>query len=112
MAKIAPIDSDRLAKRIVAHHSFPGASHAAIERVLAKGECTQHHLLLAEDVADLADALEALRLDAVVQLLTTVPCRSNGAVTHQRVLPSVDLEDVHAMLTRHALLVAGGAIGE
>ena len=41
MAKIAPIDSDRLAKRIVAHHSFPGASHAAIERVLAKGECTQ-----------------------------------------------------------------------
>ena len=41
MPKIAPIDSDRLAKRIVAHHSFPGASHAAIERVLAKGECTQ-----------------------------------------------------------------------
>ena len=41
MAKIAPIDSDRLAKRIVAHHSFPGASHAAIERVLTKGECTQ-----------------------------------------------------------------------
>lgn len=39
MAKISPIDSDRLAKRIVAHHSFPGASHAAIERVLAKGEC-------------------------------------------------------------------------
>ncbi len=41
MPKIAPIDSDRLAKRIIAHHSFPGASHAAIERVLAKGECTQ-----------------------------------------------------------------------
>ena len=41
MGKISPADSDRLAKRIIAHHSFPGASHAAIERVLAKGECTQ-----------------------------------------------------------------------
>ena len=41
MAIISPIDSDRLAKRIVAHHSFPGASHAAIERILAKGECVQ-----------------------------------------------------------------------
>jgi len=41
MPKISPIDSDRLAKRIVAHHSFPGASHAAIERVLAKGDCVQ-----------------------------------------------------------------------
>ena len=42
MAKITPIDADRLSKRIVAHHSFPGASHAAIERVLGKGECTDH----------------------------------------------------------------------
>ena len=41
MGQIAPADSDRLAKRIIAHHSFPGASHAAIERVLAKGDCTQ-----------------------------------------------------------------------
>jgi CRP/FNR family cyclic AMP-dependent transcriptional regulator len=41
MGQIAPIDSDRLAKRILAHHSFPGASHAAIERVLAKGDCKQ-----------------------------------------------------------------------
>ena len=41
MAKISPFDSDRLAKRIVAHHSFPGASHAAIERVLTKGESVQ-----------------------------------------------------------------------
>ena len=39
MAQISPADSDRLAKRIVAHHSFPGASHAAIERVLHKGDC-------------------------------------------------------------------------
>ncbi len=39
MAQISPTDSDRLAKRIIAHHSFPGASHAAIERVLAKGDC-------------------------------------------------------------------------
>ncbi len=30
MQRIAAIDADRLAKRIVAHHSFPGASHAAI----------------------------------------------------------------------------------
>ena len=41
MGQIAPADSDRLAKRIVSHHSFPGASHAAIERVLAQGNCTQ-----------------------------------------------------------------------
>ncbi len=41
MTKISPTDSDRLSKRIVAHHSFPGASHAAIERVLVKGECVQ-----------------------------------------------------------------------
>ncbi len=41
MGQIAPADSDRVAKRIIAHHSFPGASHAAIERVLAKGDCTQ-----------------------------------------------------------------------
>ena len=41
MGQIAPADSDRLAKRIVSHHSFPGASHAAIERVLAQGDCTQ-----------------------------------------------------------------------
>jgi CRP-like cAMP-binding protein len=38
MERISATDSDRLAKRIVAHHSFPGASHAAIERVLAMGE--------------------------------------------------------------------------
>jgi len=38
MQRISATDSDRLAKRIVAHHSFPGASHAAIERVLAMGE--------------------------------------------------------------------------
>jgi CRP/FNR family cyclic AMP-dependent transcriptional regulator len=38
MQRISAVDSDRLAKRIVAHHSFPGASHAAIERVLAQGE--------------------------------------------------------------------------
>ena len=38
MQRIAAIDADRLAKRIVAHHSFPGASHAAIERVLNLGE--------------------------------------------------------------------------
>ncbi len=41
MGQIAPADSDRLAKRIVSHHSFPGASHAAIERVLVKGDCTK-----------------------------------------------------------------------
>lgn len=39
MAQISPTDSDRLAKRIIAHHAFPGASHAAIERVLHKGDC-------------------------------------------------------------------------
>ena len=39
MGQISPADSDRLAKRIVSHHAFPGASHAAIERVLHKGEC-------------------------------------------------------------------------
>ena len=39
MAQISPTDSDRLAKRIVSHHAFPGASHAAIERVLHKGSC-------------------------------------------------------------------------
>ena len=39
MAQISPADSDRLAKRIVSHHAFPGASHAAIERVLHKGSC-------------------------------------------------------------------------
>jgi CRP-like cAMP-binding protein len=51
MAQIAPADSDRLAKRIVAHHSFPGASHAAIERVLAKGDCKQlpHGALLCRE---------------------------------------------------------------
>ena len=51
MAQIAPIDSDRLARRIVAHHSFPGASHAAIERVLAKGDCQQlpHGALLCRE---------------------------------------------------------------
>lgn len=38
MQRIAAADADRLAKRIVAHHSFPGASHAAIERVLNLGE--------------------------------------------------------------------------
>ena len=38
MGQISPEDSDKLSKRIVAHHAFPGASHAAIERVLAKGE--------------------------------------------------------------------------
>jgi len=37
MNQISPKDSDALAKRIIAHHSFPGASSAAIERVLAKG---------------------------------------------------------------------------
>jgi CRP-like cAMP-binding protein len=37
MSQISATDSDTLAKRIVAHHSFPGASSAAIERVLAKG---------------------------------------------------------------------------
>lgn len=37
MSQISATDSDTLAKRIVAHHSFPGASPAAIERVLAKG---------------------------------------------------------------------------
>lgn len=37
MSQIPPMDSDKLAKRIIAHHSFPGASAAAIERVLAKG---------------------------------------------------------------------------
>jgi len=36
--QITAEDSDQLAKRIVAHHSFPGASHAAIQRVLNKGE--------------------------------------------------------------------------
>jgi len=36
--QISAEDSDQLAKRIVAHHSFPGASHAAIQRVLSKGE--------------------------------------------------------------------------
>lgn len=39
MTQISPTDSDRLAKRIVSHHAFPGASHAAIERVLHKGDC-------------------------------------------------------------------------
>lgn len=39
MGQISPADSDRLAKRIIAHHTFPGASHAAIERVLNKGDC-------------------------------------------------------------------------
>jgi len=38
MQRISPADADRLAKRIVSHHSFPGASHAAIERVLNHGE--------------------------------------------------------------------------
>ena len=38
MSPITPEDSSQLSKRIVAHHSFPGASHAAVERVLAKGE--------------------------------------------------------------------------
>lgn len=38
MQRISAIDADRLAKRIVSHHSFPGASHAAIERVLDQGE--------------------------------------------------------------------------
>ncbi len=42
MQRISAVDADRLAKRIVAHHSFPGASHAAIERVLAQGEL-QHY---------------------------------------------------------------------
>jgi len=37
MSQISPEDSDELAKRIVAHHSFPGSSSAAIERVLVKG---------------------------------------------------------------------------
>ena len=41
MQRIAAADADRLAKRIVAHHSFPGASHAAIERVLNLGELQQ-----------------------------------------------------------------------
>ena len=41
MQRIAAADADRLAKRIVAHHSFPGASHAAIERVLHLGELEQ-----------------------------------------------------------------------
>ena len=41
MQRIAAADADRLAKRIVAHHSFPGASHAAIERVLNLGEIQQ-----------------------------------------------------------------------
>ncbi len=40
MSQISETDSDALAKRIVAHHSFPGASAAAIERVLAKGTYT------------------------------------------------------------------------
>ena len=31
-------DANALAKRIVAHHSFPGASHTAIERVLNKSD--------------------------------------------------------------------------
>ena len=38
MGTIKPEDANALAKRIVAHHSFPGASHTAIERVLNKGE--------------------------------------------------------------------------
>ena len=41
MNRISQEDADSLAKRIVAHHSFPGASHAAIERVLHKGEYKQ-----------------------------------------------------------------------
>lgn len=38
MGTIKPEDANALAKRIVSHHSFPGASHTAIERVLNKGE--------------------------------------------------------------------------
>ena len=37
MKTLSAQDSDRLAKRLVAHHAFPGASHAAIEAVLARG---------------------------------------------------------------------------
>jgi CRP-like cAMP-binding protein len=39
MGKISEANADALAKRIVSRHSFPGASHAAVVRILAKGDC-------------------------------------------------------------------------
>jgi len=41
MNALSEQDSDRLAKRLVAHHPFPGASHSAIEAVLARGTYRQ-----------------------------------------------------------------------
>ena len=41
MSQISQKDAEKLSKRIVAHHPFPGASHIAIQRVLAKGDYTK-----------------------------------------------------------------------
>lgn len=41
MTQLGPLsteDADRLAKRLVANHPFPGASHAALERLMSQGE--------------------------------------------------------------------------
>jgi CRP-like cAMP-binding protein len=37
MSKLSAQDSDRIAKRMISNHIFPGASHAAIEAILARG---------------------------------------------------------------------------
>jgi CRP-like cAMP-binding protein len=42
MRQISLEDSEHFAQRILAHHSFPGASCVAIQRVLAKGDYISH----------------------------------------------------------------------
>lgn len=50
--------ADRLAKRMVANHPFPGASHAALERLLGQGEI--RHLKAWEVLCDEGDPGEEM----------------------------------------------------